>query len=136
MIEKSYLEALELIKKQIKNSKIQAVKVVNIELIRLYWNIGKVIVAKQNNSGWGKSIVEQLSKDLQQEYPNSKGFSSRNLWEMKRFYERYSKNEKLQQLVAEIPWGHNLLILNKIKDDLEAELQMFRFFFYKFSINS
>jgi predicted nuclease of restriction endonuclease-like (RecB) superfamily len=57
---------------------------------------------------------------LKSSFPNTKGFSARNLWDMRRFYERYQHNEFLRQLVAEIPWGHNLLIINKIKNDAEA----------------
>ena len=75
-----------------------------------------MIVEKQEKEGWGKSVVEKLSQDLQKEYPGEGGFSSRNLWDMKRFYEQYASHEKLRQAVAEIPWGHNLLIMSKVKD--------------------
>lgn len=67
--------------------------------------------------GWGKSVVENLSKDIRIEYPGIKGFSTRNLWSMKQFYEEYvNTSTKLQQLVAEITWGQNLLIMTKVKD--------------------
>jgi predicted nuclease of restriction endonuclease-like (RecB) superfamily len=69
----------------------------------------------------GKSIVEQLAKDLQTTFPGNNGFSTRNLWDMRRLYERYSHYPNLRQAVAEIPWGHHLLILNKIDLIEEAE---------------
>ncbi len=89
-----------------------------------YLNIGKIIVEKQEELDWGKAVVEKLSVDLQKEYLDNTGYSSRNLWDMRRFYVRYSKNEKLRQLVAEIPWGQNLLILTKIGNDKEAEFYL------------
>ncbi len=120
MQEKEYLDFLNEIKQNFINSRIKAVRAINSELIILYWNIGKLILERQKEYGWGKSIVEKLSKDLQKELPNQSGFSSRNLWDMRRFYERYQNEPKLRQLVAEIPWGHHLLILNKIVDFKEA----------------
>ncbi len=120
MQENSYIELLSEIKQNVVNSRIQAVKSVNTELVSLYWNIGKLILERQKENGWGKSIVEKLSIDLQMEYPQQTGFSARNLWDMRRFYEKYQNQPKLRQLVAEIPWGHHLLILNKIGDFDEA----------------
>ncbi len=111
-----YLQFLQDIKERIRNARIQAASVVNHELINLYWNIGKEIAERQEKFGWGKSIVERLAKDLQEDFPNTSGFSSRNLWDMRRFYIEYKDNPNLRQLVAEIPWGQNLLILSKIKD--------------------
>lgn len=121
MLTKKYSEALKQIKKEIQSARTRAARAITYEHISLYWNIGRIIVEKQSELGWGKSIVEQISKDLQKEYSGSIGFSPRNLWDMRRFYARYAENKNLRQLVAEIPWGHNLLILNKIDDDDEAE---------------
>jgi len=87
----------------------------------LYWFIGKSIAVKLEQSGWGKSVVTTLSEDLQKEFPGTKGFSDSNLWRMKGFYETYNKNEKLAPMVREIAWSHNLVILEKCKDDLERE---------------
>jgi len=90
----------------------------------LYWNIGKSISEKVEKSNWGTSVVEQLSKDLKKELPNQKGFSRSNLFSMKKWYELYSnsniKIEKIQQLVGQIPWGHNVLIISKSKNVEEA----------------
>ncbi len=80
-----------------------------------------MIVEKQEQLGWGKSVVEQLSKDLQEEFPGQNGWSTRNLWLMKQFYLTYRQSEILQPLVAEIGWTHNVLIMSKCKDDLQRE---------------
>ena len=117
----TYTTFLQEIKKQVYESQYEALKQVNKQLIQLYWTIGKSIVEKQKEYAWGKSVVESLSKDLQKEFVGVKGFSSRNLWYMRNFYNHYYENEKLQPLVAEIGWSHNILILDKCKDDLERE---------------
>lgn len=113
---KNYSNLLENIKKRVLSARISAARTINRNLVELYWDIGKMIVEKQREEGWGKSVVEKLSQDLRKEYPGESGFSSRNLWDMKRFYEQYASHEELRQAVAEIPWGHNLLIMNKISD--------------------
>ena len=120
-INTDYKTFLEEIKTQVYQSQHQALKKVNKELIALYWFIGKSIIEKQQLHNWGKSIVEELSRDLQKEFVGVKGFSSRNLWYMRNFYNHYDQNQKLQPLVAEISWSHNILILDKCKDDLERE---------------
>jgi predicted nuclease of restriction endonuclease-like (RecB) superfamily len=112
------------VKQRIRSAQYEALKAVNRELINLYWDIGQMIFIKQQNSNWGKSVVEQLSKDLQTEFPGISGFSARNIWNMRSFYVTYSQNEKLQPLVAEIGWTHNIVILEKCKDDLEREFYM------------
>ncbi|MDO8550006.1 MAG: DUF1016 N-terminal domain-containing protein, partial [Ignavibacteria bacterium] len=99
------------IKERIRQAQYDALKTVNKQLIGLYWDIGKMIVEKQEAPGWGKSIVENLSSDLQKEFPGIKGFSARNVWYMRNFYFIYYKNPKLQPLVAEIAWAHNLVIM-------------------------
>ncbi len=103
------------IKKQIQDSRFQAYRSVNKELIQLYWNIGKEIASRQEKDGWGKSVVERLSCDLRTAFPSTFGFSTQNLWYMRQFYSEYNQHSNLQQLVGEIPWGQNLLILSKIK---------------------
>lgn len=121
MSDQAYFGTLELIRQEIQTAKFRAVNAITKEHILLYWNIGRIILEKQEELGWGKSIVDEISADLRKEFPESKGYSSRNLWDMRRFYARYSNNEKLRQLVAEIPWGQNLLVMMKTKDDAEAE---------------
>ena len=109
------------IKKRIRTAQYEALRSVNKELISLYWDIGKMINKRQRDKSWGKSLVEQLAKDLQVEFPGIQGFSARNIWYMRTFYLSYSKNEKLQPLVAEIGWTHNLIVMEKCKDDLQRE---------------
>lgn len=120
-IAEDYRNLLVEVKQRIRSAQYEALKAVNKELIALYWDIGKMIVTRQEGASWGKSVVEQLAKDLQAEFPGISGFSAANLWRMRLFYETYAENEKLAPLVREIGWTHNLVILEKCKDDLERE---------------
>ncbi len=115
---KEYRHFLLDIKQRIRDAQYTALKSVNKELIQLYWDIGGKIMERQD---WGKSIVETLARDLQEEYPGIKGFSSANLWRMRTFYLNYSGSEKLAPLVREISWTKNVIIMEKCKDDLERE---------------
>lgn len=87
----------------------------------LYWDIGKMIVERQHAEGWGKGVVEQLAADLRSEFPGVGGFSVQNLWYMRQFYQEYHESPKLQPLVGEIGWSHNLVIMGRCKDPLERE---------------
>ncbi|MBN4002816.1 PDDEXK nuclease domain-containing protein [Nostoc sp. LPT] len=109
------------VKQQIRTAQYEALQAVNKKIIALYWNIGKMIATQQQKASWGKSEVEQLAKDLQAEFPGISGFSAANLWRMRLFYESYVNNEKLAPMVREIGWSHNLVIVEKCKDDLERE---------------
>lgn len=123
---KEYLTFLNEVKSRIVTSRIQAILSVNKELIRLYWDIGKTIAARQKKYKWGDAVIEQLACDLKEVFPGSLGFSERNLWNMRRFYEEYKDKLFLQQLVAEIPWGHNLLIADKDNIVVEYALRSVR----------
>lgn len=112
------------IKSKIIFSQYEALKAVNKELINLYLEIGKNIVEKQEKFGWGKSVVKNLSDELRKEFVGMKGFSERNLWNMRTFYIEYKDNIKLQALTAQIGWTHNVVILQKTKDVLEREFYM------------
>lgn len=116
-----YKEFLSEIKDRIQEAQVNALKVINKQLVSLYWNLGKEIVAKQTKESWGDSIIENLALDLQKAFPGMKGFSKRNLWRMRDLYVSYSSNEKLPALLAEISWTHNIAILEKAKDPLERE---------------
>ena len=116
-----YKPFLKEITKKIRNSQYEAMRTLNTALIRLYWDIGKEIYEQQQQKGWGKSIVEVLAGELKKEFPDVKGFSSRNLWNMRNFYVTYQADEKLQPMVAEISWTKNLVIMEKCKEDLERE---------------
>ena len=157
----NYTILLDSIKSRICSARISVARQVNHGLIGLYWSIGRDIVEKQEELGWGKSVVEKLSKDLQRAFPGSEGYSADNLWRMRQLYTEYSDPEILEQLVPEltgkktkivgspilerlvpewrskikyrnnkkplhwekmigqilanIPWGHHVLILKKIK---------------------
>ncbi|MBI5392559.1 DUF1016 domain-containing protein [Candidatus Woesearchaeota archaeon] len=113
---KEYRELLSEIKNKIKSAQIKAILSVNKKLIRLYWEIGKSIVKKQTKSKWGDSVVDALAKDLKREFPDMAGFSRTNLFSIRQWYLFYSNTgEKVQQLVGQLPWGHNILLINKIK---------------------
>ncbi|MBE9041780.1 DUF1016 family protein [Oscillatoriales cyanobacterium LEGE 11467] len=116
-----YRAFLEEIKHNIQSAQIKAAVSVNRSLIELYLSIGDAILLKQDEEGWGKSVIERLSQDLKKGFPNMKGFSPRNLWNMRRLSESVRDEPILQQVVAEIPWGHNLVLLNKIKEASERE---------------
>jgi len=109
------------IKERIHKAQYDAFKAVNKELIALYWDIGKSIVAKHDKIGWGKAIVENLAKDLQKEFQGIQGFSVQNLWNMRQFYSAYKDNPKLQPMVGEISWTKNVIIMQRCKDDIQRE---------------
>jgi predicted nuclease of restriction endonuclease-like (RecB) superfamily len=112
------------IKEKIREAQYNALKAVNYELIDLNWYIGSSIVEKQELYGWGKSVVENLSKDLQNEFPGREGFSAQNLWRIRKFFLTYQRNEKLAPLVREIGWSHNVVIFEKCKDNLQKEFYL------------
>jgi predicted nuclease of restriction endonuclease-like (RecB) superfamily len=118
---KDYLVFLKEIKDKITKARITAYKSLNKELIKLYWDIGRSIVEKQEEYGWGKGIVARLSDDLRKEFPGAKGYSAQNLWYMRQFYLEYKDVPNLQQLVGEIPWGQNLVILSRVKNVKDRE---------------
>ena len=113
----NYNSALEQIKQSIQQSQRKAILSVNQVLIELYWEIGRQILRQQKREGWGTKVIQQLSKDLKQTFPNMKGLSERNLKYMRQFAQLYPDFETVQQLVAQIPWGHNCLLMNKLKQE-------------------
>ncbi len=118
LVDSAYADFLREVKNRISHSRIDAAHAVNRALIGLYWSLGQMIAERQEALGWGKAVVERLAADLRAEFSDMTGFSPRNLWDIKRFYETYAAvPEKLRQLVAEIPWGHNILIMQRIKDE-------------------
>jgi len=105
----------------IKRSRTNAIKAVNSELINLYWNIGEYISKKVELSEWGQSVVKELSQYIQTNEPDIKGFSDKNLWRMKQFYETYKGFPKISTLLREISWSHNLAIFSRCKTIEEQE---------------
>ncbi|HNI45404.1 MAG TPA: PDDEXK nuclease domain-containing protein [Chitinophagales bacterium] len=105
----------------IRTARVVIAKQLNSATQSVYWNLGKLLFEKQLAEGYGSAVVNQLSLDLKKEFPDM-GLSPRNLWDMKRFYERYHLADiKLRQAVAVLPWGHNLLLINKVQS-LDAVL--------------
>ena len=124
ILSEEYGSILEQIKKKIEAAQTRAMSAANRELISVYRDLGKMIYQQQQMGNWGDSIVEQLANDLQSSFPGMRGFSSRNLWIMKDFYQTYEDNQKLQTLSAEISWSHNTALLTKCSDPLEREFYM------------
>jgi predicted nuclease of restriction endonuclease-like (RecB) superfamily len=123
-----YKQWLADLKKRIRQSQLKAVVKVNSELIDLYWSMGKDIVEKQEKAKWGDGFIIQLSRDLKEEFHNMQGFSVRNIKYIRQWYLFYNQKDIIgqqavaqlgdlivQQLVAQIPWGHNLKIVSKCK---------------------
>ncbi|TNC79231.1 MAG: DUF1016 domain-containing protein [Oleiphilus sp.] len=112
---------LEELKKNIKSAQTRAALAVNKELITLYWNIGNEILERQNKQGWGSKVIDRLSQDLRNAFPQLKGFSRANMMYMRAFAEAWpdylTDDSNVQQLVGQIPWGHNLVLLSKFKDE-------------------
>ena len=119
LMPQGYKDFLHSIKQRIHESRIRAYHVVSRELIELYWSIGREIAERQERDGWGKSVVERLSNDLREEFPGTTGFSAPNLWFMRQMFLEYNGLPNLLQLVREIPWGQNILIITKVKDVAE-----------------
>ena len=131
-VEKSgYADLLIGIKARVHSARVRVSLAANRELILLYWDIGRMVAERQEAEGWGSSVIDRLSADIRHEFPGIKGFSSRNIWRMKLFYLSYKKQViKLPQAAAEIesldegalpdifrvPWYHNVLLLEKVKD--------------------
>lgn len=116
-----YLNFKNEITARIRSAQYEALKAVNKEMIALYWEVGKRITEQQMTLGWGKSVVENLSRDIQKEFPGIQGFGVRNMWDMARFYTEYQSNEILQPLVAEISWSKHIVILTKCKETRQRQ---------------
>jgi predicted nuclease of restriction endonuclease-like (RecB) superfamily len=108
----------------IKQSRTNAIKAVNAELINLYWNIGEHISKKIEQSEWGDSVVIELANFIQTQEPEIKGFSDKNIWRMKQFYENYKDFPKLSTMLREISWSHNLAIFSRCKTVEEREFYL------------
>jgi len=118
---REYGAFLAALKEQIESARKKAYQTVNRQLVELYLCLGEAIYEKVEISMWGAGIVERLARDLQMEFPDMRGLSARNLWEMKKLYETYRDCQKLQPLVAELTWSHNLVILHRTTSIEERE---------------
>ncbi len=116
-----YDDFLQNLKRRIQAAQVKAVFAVNRELILLYWHIGREILERQRVAGWGAKVIERLAADLHREFPGMTGFSRTNLLYMRAFAEAWSEKTFVQQVVGQIPWGHNLRILDLLKIPQERE---------------
>ncbi len=119
-MDKRFTDIIQLIKQSREN----AIRAVNAELINLYWNIGEYITKKIERAEWGDSVVSELAKHIQQNESEIKGFSDKNIWRMKQFYETYKDFPKLSTLLREISWSHNLAIFSRCKTVEEREFYL------------
>lgn len=115
----TYPQFLSELKSRIRETQVSAALAVNSELVRLYWRIGHSLLQQEQQQGWGAEVVVRLAQDLRQGFPDLTGFSPRNLRYMKAFAEAWPEEVFLQQVVAKIPWGHNVRLLDKVKDPEE-----------------
>ena len=111
-----YADWLADLKTRIHSAQQRATLAVNRELVLLYWQIGRDILARQAEEGWGAKVIERLAHDLRTAFPEMKGFSRANLMYMRAFAEAWPDAEIVQQAVGQLPWGHNLVLLSRLKD--------------------
>lgn len=121
MMPADYGQWLADIKNRVLTARHKAVLAVNTELVSLYWHIGRDILQRQAAQGWGSKVIDRLGRDLREAFPEMKGFSRANLLYMRAFAEAWTDFEIVQQIVGQLPWGHNVLLLNRIKEQ-EARL--------------
>ena len=119
----NYLQFIEEIKNEIRKQRISVVLNANSSMICLYWNIGKAILEKQEQEGWGAKVIDRLAKDLKEAFPDMSGFSPRNIKYMRKFAQCWSDFEIVQQVVAQIPWRTNIKLLDKL-DNEESRLSI------------
>ena len=115
----SYLDFIEEVKKEIQKQRISVVLNANSSMICLYWNIGRAILQKQEEEGWGSKVIDRMAKDLKEAFPDMSGFSPRNIKYMRKFAECWPDFEIVQQVVAQIPWRTNRMLLDKLNTQEE-----------------
>lgn len=128
-LDPQYKQLIQQLKQTVRSARLRAMLAVNAEQIQLYWHIGHTILTRQQQTKWGSKLLDQVAADLQQSFPGIKGFSRRNLFLMQQFAAYYpnliaaqsvpqlAQSEIVQQLVAQLPWGHIVLLIQKVKDE-------------------
>jgi hypothetical protein len=111
---KSYSQIFELLKSDIRQAQLRAALSVTRELTLLYWRTGKMLTEKVNKEGWGAKTLERLARDIKEEFPDLSGFSYRNLKYMRQFAKCFP-DDNWAAVAAQIPWGHNMILLNMEK---------------------
>ncbi len=107
-IPENYDDFLRDLKERIRSAQVRAALSVNRELVLLYWQLGRDILTRQRQQGWGAKVLDRLASDLQKEFPDMKGFSPRNLKYMRAFAEAYPNEQIVQEVLAQITWYHNI----------------------------
>lgn len=113
-----YGAALTAIKVRIREERLRVVLSANAAMVVLYWDVGRMILERQKGAGWGAKVIDRLSADLRDEFPDMKGFSPRNLKYMRAFAAAWPEREFVQQLAAQIPWSHNCVLLDRIAEPI------------------
>lgn len=121
LVTEDYADFIGELKERIRNAQVRAALNVNRELVLLYWQVGREIRARQGAAGWGAKVIERLSHDLRLAFPEMKGFSRTNLLYMRAFAEAWPNEAFVQQVVGQIPWGHNVRILDAVSDHAQRE---------------
>jgi predicted nuclease of restriction endonuclease-like (RecB) superfamily len=117
-----FFDWIAVLKAKIQSARNKLAFSINSQVIELYWEIGREIAEKQQKSGWGSNFIEKIAEELKHDFPEIKGFSRRNLYAILQWYKFYSeKYQFVPHGVAQIPWGHNRLIITKVKNIYEAE---------------
>ena len=124
LIPAGYERLLSELRERIRTAQLRAALSVNRELVLLYWQIGREILRRQQDEGWGTKVIDRLARDLRAEFPEMKGFSPRNLKYMRAFASAYKDEVIVQQSAAQLPWFHICLLLDKVKDAREREWYM------------
>jgi predicted nuclease of restriction endonuclease-like (RecB) superfamily len=119
-----YAATLRTIQQRVRQERVRVTLSANASLIHLYWDIGRLIVERQNREGWGAKVIDRLARDLRKSFPAMQGFSTRNLHCMRKLAEEYPDPAIVQQVVAQLPWGHVLRITQRIKQAQEREWYM------------
>lgn len=115
----SYLQFINEVKEEIQNQRIDIVLNANSSMICLYWKVGKSVLTKQEEEGWGAKVIDKMARDIKEAFPDMSGFSPRNIKYMRQFAESWSDYEFVQRAVAQIPWRTNIVLMTKLKDKEE-----------------
>lgn len=116
-----YIDILEQLKLEIRTARLRATLAINNELLQLYWRVGTIILKQQQSQGWGAKVIQTLSEDVRKEFPDLQGFSPRNLLYMRQFASIYPDGEFTQLPVAQLPWAHQVILLDKVKETPERQ---------------
>ena len=116
-----YAELLEQLKARVRASRVRAARTANSELLKLYWSVGRDILDRQEHAGWGSRVIDRLAADLREEFPDQRGWSRRNLHYMRALAEAWPEQDFVQQAAAQLPWGHLMVLLDKLSTRQERD---------------